>query len=319
MSQTAATVLAAMQQYKAVNGEQLRLLLGLKKRNFARAVSFLVRLEVLLAHESNLYLLSSSKDKPQTLVKRYEKQQREEQRQQQEQERAAAKEAAKAKKQAAKTSKTGKATTPATAAKRPAKTSSAPQGTGKKNTAPKSPATQGKRSAAKQTAPKDAAKGTSGRRPVKAAGTKNPSASKQNSTATQSKAPAKNAALAETTAPTTAAAILQPEMSAAYAARSYAANPQPIPASTATAAAQSVQNTPVQTSLVSHFDADTVKRDQHESSSSSAPLALFAGSAADAASGATTPNTAEQSHSADHAHPQDGKSTQGKAHLHGEE
>lgn len=310
MSQTAATVFAAMQQYKAVNGEQLRLLLGLKKRNFARAVSFLVRLEVLLDHEGNLYLLPSSKIKPATLVKRYEKQQRAEQRQMQAQERAAAKEAAKAKKQAAKANKPVKATSPATAAKRPAKTSSAPQGTGKKSTA-----AQGKRSSAKHVAPKAAAKGTSGRRQVKAAGAKKPSASTQSSTAAKSKAPAKNSAPAETTAPSTDEAILQPEMSAAYAARSYAESTQPIPASAASAAESAVQHTPVQTSLVSHLDADTVKRDLQESSRSSAPLALFAGSAADATSGATTPttaNTAEQSHSAEQDHPQENDHPQGE-------
>ena len=296
MSQTAATVLAAMQQYKAVCGEQLRLLLGLKKRNFARAVSFLVRLEVLLDHEGNLYLLPSSKDKPQTLVKRYEKQQREEQRQMQAQERAAAKEAAKANKQAAKANKPVKATSPATAAKRPAKNSTAPQGTGKKSAAPKSTTAQGKRSSAKHAASKAAAKGTSGRRQVKAA-------------AAKSKAPAKNAAPAADTA------ILQPEMSAAYAARSYAESSQATPAYAASAAESAVQHTPVQTSLVSHLDADTEKRDLHEGSRSSAPLALFAGSAADAASGATTHTTATNavpSHNANHAHPQ------GKAHPQGE-
>ncbi len=310
MSQTAGTVLAAMQQYKAVNGEQLRLLLGLKKRNFARAVSFLVRLEVLLDHKGNLYLLPSSKVKPQTLMKRYEKQQRKEQRQQQAQERAAAKEEAKAKNHNVKAPSTAKAV------QRPAKTSPAPQGAGKKSAAPQSTVAQGKHSTAKQAASKAAATGSSGRRPVKAAGDKTPSARMQSSAPAKSKAPAKNSALAETTVPATDAAILQPEMSAAYAARSYAATPQLIPASADRAAEHAEQHTPVQASLVSHLDAKTLKRDQHEGSRTSTPLALFAGSAADASSGATT-TTAEQSHSVGHDRHQEGNCPQGKDHPQG--
>lgn len=255
MSQTAGTVLAAMQQYKAVNGEQLRLLLGLKKRNFARAVSFLVRLEVLLDHKGNLYLLPSSKVKPQTLMKRYEKQQQ-------------------------------------------------------------STVAQGKHSTAKQAASKAAATGSSGRRPVKAAGDKTPSARMQSSAPAKSKAPAKNSALAETTVPATDAAILQPEMSAAYAARSYAATPQLIPASADRAAEHAEQHTPVQTSLVSHLDANTVQCDLYEGSRSSTSLALFAGSAADASSATTT--NAEQSHSVGHDRHQEGDCPQGKEHPQGE-
>ena len=97
LSQTGVNILAAIGHYKAVNAEQLRLALRLKKNNFARAVSVLVRLEVLVEHEGNLYLVPHSKVKPTTLVNRYHKQQQEEQRklqhQLQAQERAAQREA----------------------------------------------------------------------------------------------------------------------------------------------------------------------------------------------------------------------------------
>ena len=113
LSQTGVNILAAISHYKAVNAEQLRLALRLKKSNFARAVSVLVCLEVLVEHEGNLYLVPRSKVKPTTLVNRYHKQQQEEQlklqRQLQAQERAAQREAQKAAAAAAKEAEKAKA------------------------------------------------------------------------------------------------------------------------------------------------------------------------------------------------------------------
>lgn len=196
LSQTGVNILAAIGHYKAVNAEQLRLALRLKKNNFARAVSVLVRLEVLVEHEGNLYLVPHSKVKPTTLVNRYHKQQQEEQlklqRQLQAQERAAQREAQKA---------------AAAAAKEAAKAKAAQEKAKAKELAAKQKAKE----TAKAKKAKEAAKAK-----LKAQAAKEKA--KSNKQAKKPAPPAKPASQDDS-----AAAILQPEVSPAAKGRSLVA------------------------------------------------------------------------------------------------